>query len=89
MRLTRHAERRSTERRVPREVIRLIQDYGTSYRSDGAEGLKLDRMAIDLASEADHRLRADLRRYRGAYVIMSDQGSIITVARETRRHRRN
>lgn len=88
MRLTRHAVHRSTKRRVPQEVIRLIHDYGTSYRSDGAEGRKLDRMAIDLASEGDHRLRADLRRYRGAYVIVSDQGSIITVARETRRHRR-
>lgn len=88
MRLTRHAERRSNERRVPRDVIRLIHDFGTTYRSGGAEGLKLDRTAIDLASEGDHRLRADLRRYRGAYVIMSDEGTVITVARETRRHRR-
>lgn len=88
MRLTRHAERRSVERRFPREILQLIYDYGTSYRSAGADGLKLDRTAIDLACEGNRRLRADLRRYRGAYVIVSDEGSIITVARETRRHRR-
>lgn len=88
MKLTRHADRRCVERRLPREIVQLIHDYGTAYRSRGAEGLKLDHQAIDFAAESNHRLRADLRRYRGAYLIVSDDGSVITVARETRRRRR-
>lgn len=88
MRLTRHADRRCIERRFPREIVQLIHDCGTSYRSRGVEGLKLDRHAIDLAAESNHRLRADLRRYRGAYMIVANDAAVITVARETRRHRR-
>lgn len=84
MRLTRHADRRY----IPRDIAQLIHDYGTPYRSRGAEGLKLDRQAIELAAESNHRLSADLRRYRGAYMIVGDDGSIVTIARETRRHRR-
>ena len=86
MRLTRHADRRCIERRFPRDIVQLIHDYGTPYRSRGAEGLKLDRHAIELAAESNHRLSADLRRYRGAYMIVGDDGSIVTVARETRHH---
>lgn len=88
MKLTRHADRRCVERRIPREIVQLIHDYGTIYRSRGADGLKLDRHAIDLAAESNHRLRADLRRYRGAYMIVGEGGRVITVAREIRRHRR-
>lgn len=88
MRLTCHADRRCTERRIPREIVQLIHGYGTPYRSRGAEGLKFDLHAIDLVADGNQRLRADLRRYRGAYLIVGDDDSIITVARETRRHRR-
>lgn len=88
MRMTRHATERRSQRNLPMDVLRLIQSYGEPIHSRGALSLMLDRKTLDLIAEGDLRRRQSLSRYRGAYLIESHNGTVITVARRTRRHRR-
>ncbi|WP_139214991.1 hypothetical protein [Palleronia marisminoris] len=86
--MTHHASRRSIQRNLPMDILRLIQSYGQPIHSRGALSLMLDEDTIDLIAEDDLRRRQSLRRYRGAYIAESRQGDIITAARRTRRLRR-
>jgi len=88
MQLTRHADLRRQQRCIPLEVLSTIYDFGTPFHARGAISLTLDTQSIALASEGDRRKRASLERYRGAYVIVGDGESIVTVARRLRRFRR-
>ncbi|MBJ6372710.1 hypothetical protein [Sedimentitalea arenosa] len=88
MRLTRHATERRTLRNLPVDILQLIRDYGEPVHSRGALSLMLDDATLDLIAEGDLRRRQSLSRYRGAYLIESRDGTVITAARRTRRHRR-
>lgn len=87
MQMTRHATNRSLERRLPFHILQTICDYGIERRARGALSLTLDATSIALAAEDDRAQERKLERYRGAYVIISDTGFIITAARRTRRFR--
>lgn len=87
--MTHHAKRRSTHRNLPVNILQLIQDFGRPVHSRGALSLTLDDETLHLIAEGDRRRRQALSRYRGAYIIESYQGIIITVARRTRRMRRH
>ena len=88
MHLTRHANLRRRQRCIPLEVLSMTYDFGTPVNARGAISLTLDMQAIALASEDDQRKRASLERYRGAYIVIGDGESIVTVARRRRRFRR-
>lgn len=88
MHLTTHADRRRNRRRIPVEVFSTIYDFGASAHANGAVSLTLDARSIELASDGDRRKRSTLERYRGAYLIVGDAESIVTVARRRRRFRR-
>lgn len=87
MRMTHHATKRSTQRNLPVDILRLIQSYGEPVHSGGALSLMLDDATLDLIAEGDLRRRQSLSRYRGVYLVESRNGTVITVARSTRRHR--
>jgi hypothetical protein len=88
MRLTSHAEHRRTRRCIPVEILSAIYDFGLLSHSKGAVSLMLDNQSIALACDGDRRKSSALERYRGAYVIVGDGESIVTVARRRRRLRR-
>lgn len=88
MRITRHATERRIQRNLPVDILRLIQSYGEPVHSRGAISLMLDEATLDLIAEGDLRRRQSLSRYRGAYLVESRNGTVITAARRTRRHRR-
>lgn len=88
MHLDRHAEQRCIQRRLPVDVLSTIYAFGVPRHAKGTLSLTLDEQTITLASEGDRHSRAKLERYRGAYIIVGDSESIVTVARRSSRHRR-
>jgi len=88
MRLTHHAELRSIQRRMPPEVISTIYSYGSTAHARGAVCLTLDAQSIALAAESDRRRRSELERYQGAYIVVGDGETVVTVAHRRRRFRR-
>lgn len=87
MHLTHHAEARRIQRSLPLRILSAICDYGSARHARGAVSLTLDAGSIALAAEDNRCRRAELERYRGAYVIVSDGDHVITAARRTRRFR--
>lgn len=87
MRMTRHANERRAQRNLPVDILRLIQSYGEPVHSRGALSMMLDDATLDLIAEGDLRRRQSLSRYRGAYLVESRNGIVITAARRTRRYR--
>lgn len=87
MKMSSHAGLRSAQRGMPLEIISTICAFGAERRSSGATSITLDAESILLASDGDASRMRDLTRFRGAYVVLSDEGVIITVARRTRRFR--
>ncbi len=85
MNLTAHASARMQQRAFPRYVVEAIIQYGAGQVVQGAESIMLDRRALRMAAEVDNRLAIELERYRGAYVIVGEQGQVVTVARRKRR----
>ncbi len=78
---TKHAGRRSSERAIPNLVVSLLIDYGRRSRSRGAWSYALDK-------QSRRRLRAAIGKVAysrlkdlfDAYVIVSDEGHVITAA---------
>jgi hypothetical protein len=88
LRFTKHAAARATQRSVPPLVIELLLDYGAAERSLGAERIALNkrgrkRLARDIGSAAYEALRPLL----DTYVVLSDDGPVVTVAKRTKRFR--
>ncbi|MBX6370198.1 MAG: DUF4258 domain-containing protein [Rhodospirillales bacterium] len=87
---TAHAQARCQQRGIRREAIERILDHGCAARVCGADSYFLDKMGR-------RRLRQDLgahgfraiERWLNAYVVVADDGQIITVAQRTRRLRRH
>jgi len=85
MELTKHAIQRAAQRSIPDAVVEAIYAFGASYSARGCTGLRLDRVAIELA--ADELAASEiqrLRRFHGAFIITSG-AKVVTVARATRR----
>jgi hypothetical protein len=89
--LTRHAKIRLQQRSIPIELLDLIQDYGISIRSHGADRYYLDK-------EGRRQLKQSLRnsldrkwneRCSKIYVVISDAGAVITAGFRNKRFKRN
>jgi hypothetical protein len=86
---TKHARQRSAQRSIPETAVDLILDYGDIQRMQGAD-------SYFFSSPAKRRLRREIgqdgvrrvRRYLRVYAIVSDDGRVITVARNNRQIRR-
>lgn len=88
MRTTPHAYQRSIQRNIPAHIMSVIHAYGSSAHSKGAVSLTLDDESISLAADGCPRRRNELSRYRGAYLVVSGEDRVITVARRLRHFRR-
>jgi hypothetical protein len=90
MSYTHHAVQRMQQRAIPPMIVDLLERFGSSMRSIGAERLFFDKAAC-------RRLRAHLGGERGlksfeswlnVYIVIGDDGQLITVARQNGRFRR-
>ena len=88
--MTIHAERRHQQRAIPSLVTSLLVDYGTCVRHGGADVHYIDRQArkrLRKAVGGDRNL-ALIEPWLNTYVVIGDDGAIITVGRRQTRLKR-
>ncbi len=79
--LTEHARKRQQQRSIPTSVVDLLRDFGDeTHRRAGATSYSFSkrswrRVATYLGTEAKY-----FERYRACYVVIADNGMIITAA---------
>jgi hypothetical protein len=86
---TDHARTRCQQRAIRSDVVERILDHGRPARLRGADSYSLDKAGRRRLREdiGLHGFR-EIERWLDAYVVVADDGRIITVARRTRRLRR-
>lgn len=90
MRYTSHALARLQQRAIPERIVDLLEEFGSSMRSNGADRLFFDkaarrRLARNLGSKRDLQ---SIERWMNVYIVVSDEGQLVTAARQTARHNR-
>lgn len=87
--LSRHASVRLQQRSIPPTVVDWLLKYGSSVRQDGAEIIIFDRAAKKrLAREMGRALVPRLGKMLDAYVVISNDGRVVTAGYRRRRIRR-
>jgi hypothetical protein len=88
--LTSHARERLQQRAIPPFMIDLLHRFGSSMRCHGADRLFFDKAAI-------RRLKSHFGGARGlrafeawlsVYVVVGDNGRVVTIGHQDRRFRR-
>jgi len=89
-RITRHAAVRLQQRAVPPFVTSLLLEFGATMRHEGADVVYLDKRAKRRLREAlgGNRGLVVVDRWLNTYVVIGDDGGVITVGRRNRRLRR-
>lgn len=90
MRYTSHASARLQQRAIPARIVDLLEEFGSSMRSNGADRLFFDkatrrRLAHNLNGKRDLQ---SIERWMNVYIVVSDYGQLVTAARQTARHNR-
>lgn len=89
VRETRHASVRRQERGIPPFVVNLLLEQGACTRHDGADVFYLDKEARRRVRRTlGDRIHAALEGYLDAYIVIGDDGRVVTAAWRTRRLRR-
>lgn len=83
---TLHGLARARQRSIPQTAIELIMDFGRERRRGGASVLFMDRAARQRAADAlGRRAYARLAPKLDSYLVVADDGLIVTAARRLRR----
>lgn len=85
-----HAQARLQQRAIPPLVLDLLQEFGSGFRSHGAERLIFDKAAVKRLKRhlgGDRGLRV-IERWLRVYAVVGDSGHLVTVAHRTRHLRR-
>ena len=78
------------QRAIPTAALELLLDHGTIARSRGADSFFFDHAARRrLARAVAPQVMQHVEKYLNIYLVVSDDGSVITTARRTRRLRRS
>ncbi len=85
MSLTRHAGIRARERGIPPLVVDVLQSFWASIRRHGADIYFLDKKGRRRAELYLGRAARQLSHLLDAYVVVADDGSVVTIG--YRRHR--
>jgi hypothetical protein len=84
--LTRHAEIRCQQRGIRPEVVATLLEFGRRERRHGAEVCFMDRTARRRAEQAlGHVAYARVADRLGRYLVVADDGQIITAAPRRKR----
>lgn len=88
--MTSHAEERLHERKIPPFIVDLLQQFGTTFRSFGADRIIFDKAAIVRLERhfGGHQGLRVIEPWLTAYAVIGDDGTIITLAYRTQRIRR-
>ena len=87
--LSRHARTRMQQRSIPPIIVASIWEYGCNMRHDGASVYFLNREARNrLKRHIGARPYAQMENRLDAYVVVSDDGTIVTVGWRYKRFKR-
>lgn len=85
---THHAQARMQQRGITLEPTAVIQTYGTARFRDGAEVIFMDKKARKAARAAmGEKAYAKVADHLDSYLVMADDGAIVTCAHRTKRLR--
>jgi hypothetical protein len=90
MSLTVHAQERLQQRAIPPFVVDLLHQFGASMRCGGAERLFFDKAARQRLTKhlgGSRGLRA-VEAWLSVYLVVGDNGHVITAGHQHRRFRR-
>lgn len=87
---TRHAEVRLQQRAIPLFMVELLERFGSEMRCGGANRLFFDRAAMKRLQRniGDRRSLRHVERWLNVYIIIGDNGRLVTAAHRTRRFAR-
>ena len=94
MHCTEHAQSRMQQRAVPPRVVEHVLDFGRVTRGPGRNGRRADVYFMDRRGRATLGRTIGEDRYASlegklnVYVVVGDDGRVVTVSRRTRRRRR-
>ncbi len=85
--IARHAHARLQQRAIPPMVVELLERFGSTMRCGDAERVFFDRKAL---KRIRHYLGGDrgltaIERWLNVYVIIADNGRVVTAAHKTGR----
>ena len=88
MQTTVHARSRCQQRGIAPAVVALIVDFGAEVRGHGVSKYYMDRKArTELSRAVDPRALRQVERKLNCYVVVADDGVLITAAPRTKRIR--
>ena len=86
MHMTQHAQTRVQQRGIPVSAVDAILAFGCRKRRHGADVYFLDRQARSrMASSMGRREYAKIERSLNSYLVVSDDGAMITAAHRKQR----
>lgn len=88
MNLTQHAAERAQQRRIPPLVVDVLLSFGRVFRRRGADVYVLDKKGRYEAERYLGRAVKQLEHYLDAYLVVGDDGAVITMGYRQRRFRR-
>lgn len=85
-----HAEVRLQQRAIPPFMVELLERFGSEMRCGGADRLFFDRAAIRRLEQhfGDHRSLRHVEQWLNVYIVVGDNGRLVTAAHRTRRFNR-
>lgn len=87
---TSHAEERLQQRAIPPFMVELLERFGSEMRCSGADRLFFDKAAVKRLQRhiGDRRSLRHVERWLNVYIVIGDNGRLVTAARQTRRFNR-
>ena len=87
---TAHAAARAQQRNVPPAIVELIERFGTCKRSSGADRMYFDKAARQrLIQHFGKQGQSPILRWLNVYVVIADDGAVVTVGHRTKHFRHN
>jgi hypothetical protein len=87
---TRHAEVRLQQRAIPPFMVELLERFGSEMRCGGADKLFFDKAAINRLRRhlGGRRSLRHIEPWLNLYIVIGDNGRLVTAARRARRFTR-
>lgn len=85
-----HAEVRLQQRAIPAFMVDLLECFGSEMRCGGAHKVFFDKAAIKRLERhlGSSRSLRHVERWLNSYIVIGDNGRVVTAGRRTRRLRR-
>lgn len=90
MNLSHHSEVRLRQRAIPPFMVELLERFGSEMRCGGADRYFFDKAAVRRLEHhfGDRRSLQQVEPWLNVYIVVGDNGRLVTAARRTRRFNR-